>query len=488
MFDDNPLCCFELESNYDTSVNPAIRIEQHPKCSHEETKVVESPNLLSSRPVLCPEETNVSCILFSDDLGTCSSNNLLDGGSIHDIHIVGQSCNDDEEGCEIEKEIGTVQDSVLNTYLEEDRNPPSACFNMGSNAMVDSDGGCPHQICDIVTNCVENTVCEGEGQLSTQQDNVCRSLVSEFTFITPPRQPQPSALENEAGYIKMPSLQPRKLLIAEENSPETPSNVDFERLNLGILQTVPTEGDVESMSPQVECVSPESPQPQILPPPLPKSVEVGDNEENLQSRHSNSVVQPNLKSPLEPTKSHSSSIHEFCNVDVYVKWGNSTEALGKLICIVQISKAANLAELRKVITPRIPHVNKQFTFLMLGETGGGDVDQEIERELRVGSLPDCPGRKGCRLACLRPPRRIKLSLPPDRLSVPLSQIENQIPHGAQTGEKKKGSKSSGPRSNSSVNRSGPSTIPNRNRGKITFKDKARALYCQDIACNILHGV
>jgi hypothetical protein len=203
---------------------------------------------------------------------------------------------------------------------------------------------------------------------------------------------------------------------------------------------------------------------------------------------------------------------------------------------VQISKAANLTELRKAVTPRIPHVNKQFTFLILGvrlmltsliyklflivllisniflhfpecfrsskenkrksltcclclqETGGGEVDREIESEVRVGSLPDCPGRKGCRLACLRPPRRIKLSLPPDRLSVPLSQIENQIPHGAQTADKKKGSKSSNARSSSSVNRGGPSTIPNRNRGKTTFKDKARALYCQDIACKILHGV
>ncbi|KAH9310925.1 hypothetical protein KI387_025960 [Taxus chinensis] len=189
----------------------------------------------------------------------------------------------------------------------------------------------------------------------------------------------------------------------------------------------------------------------------------------------------------QPGESHTSNVDDASNVDVYVKWGKSTEELDKIICIVSLPKVATLAKLRKEITPHIAHANKHFTFLMLGESGG-EVDQEIESDLRVGSLPDCLFSKGCRLACLRPPRRIKLSLPPDRLSVPLTQIENKIPNATQTVDKKKGSKSSNAPIGPSRYKGGLRTMPNKkDRSKMTFKDKAKALYFQDLARNILHG-
>ncbi|CAM6106597.1 unnamed protein product [Calypogeia fissa] len=108
--------------------------------------------------------------------------------------------------------------------------------------------------------------------------------------------------------------------------------------------------------------------------------------------------------------------------DVYVKW-ESKDTSGKFICVLKLPKGATLADLRREIQPHVPTGREDFTFLMLGDTGGAPVEQELEPDLRVSSLPDCPTNKGSRLASLRPPITHQVYVPPSR---PFRPIENTI--------------------------------------------------------------
>jgi hypothetical protein len=51
------------------------------------------------------------------------------------------------------------------------------------------------------------------------------------------------------------------------------------------------------------------------------------------------------------------------------------------------------------------------------------VEQELESDLRIASLPDCATSKGSRLASLRPPITHQVYVPPSR---PFRPIENTI--------------------------------------------------------------
>lgn len=137
------------------------------------------------------------------------------------------------------------------------------------------------------------------------------------------------------------------------------------------------------------------------------------------------------------------------------------------------------------------------------DTGGAPVEAELEADIRVSSLPDCPSRAGSRLASLRPPITYQPYVPPSR---PFRSIENTVSansteHGSNNGGKL-GSSKSGPKSgNSNGGKAIPATGNSSSlvkglrtlatgvglRGGQSLKEKGSSEYVSYLASKVINS-
>ncbi|GAB2217748.1 hypothetical protein Drorol1_Dr00000959 [Drosera rotundifolia] len=151
--------------------------------------------------------------------------------------------------------------------------------------------------------------------------------------------------------------------------------------------------------------------------PLPEPVkEVKLEETNVYRSPTPNKVATESKENMTPKDCDADSLME-----VYVKWEATKGTPGKFINKLKVVKDAKLSDLRKLIETNL-RIDKDFTFLSLGDPTGAPVPREKEATMPASKLPACSSQLGGHLACLRASK----ATPSPSCHLPLTPLENML--------------------------------------------------------------